>query len=827
MSNSLVNPGSDPDRSLPSAEERRRDSSSYRSDEGMAPPPMPPIDFGEDDDGGFDPRRLLSALRRYWWLVVLATGLGVAGAAFAWGRVSLQYTATGSLWVDSGRRSTNPGDVLPIRQSGLFGTSAYIDLIRSLSVLLPVVDEQQLYLGVRREWRPLFETLSLAEGFEPGSYALEIDASGSGWTLSREGVGEVERGAPGDSIGTGVGFEFAPPASALPAGERIEFRVIEPHEAARILGNALTTSMDREGSFIRVNYGGTDPVRIAGILNAVLERHIEVAAELKRNQLDETLEVLEEQLVYTQSLLTDAEREFQDFQVRTITLPSDQASGLVPGLEMTRDPVFDNYFDMQIDLERLRDDRDRLQEILESLPDTVVPVEALEAIPVASTSRELQPVLDELVELRSDIRALRFRYSDEYPPIQEALARVNVLTSDVIPGILRGLLQELNQREDRLTGRMASAGSELSEIPTRTIEEARLRRRVEIQETLYNDLRSRVENARLAANSSVPDVRILDRAVVPSQPSQDPRILLAGLFLLGGFGAGLVGAVVVDLLDGRLRYPKQIDDELGLSVLGSIPRIRGRGRKKAEAEASVLEAFRELRIAIGFAFGSAGPVTLVITSPSENEGKTFISANTAVAFADMGKRTLLIDGDTRRGDAHRVLGLSRTPGLSDFLQGHSAGEIIQPTSYPNLDFIGCGTRSPHTPELLASKAMVDALGSLKRSYDVIIIDSPPLSGGGDALVLSSLTGNVAVVLRSGSTGKALAAAKIERLSRYPLRVLGAILNDIEPDGLYGYYPNYLPSYLTDVEVEGHGGAAGRKLVSPGSAKNRSGKPDDD
>jgi len=222
--------------------------------------------------------------------------------------------------------------------------------------------------------------------------------------------------------------------------------------------------------------------------------------------------------------------------------------------------------------------------------------------------------------------------------------------------------------------------------------------------------------------------------------------------------------------------------------------------------AQALEAFRELRIHVGFAYGSAGPITLTITSPSEGEGKSLIASNLAVAFSEVGRRTLLIDGDTRRGDAHRLLGRDRSPGLIDYLRERTGEDIIQATDHPNLDFIGSGSRGVSTPELLASPRMAHFLGTLKRTYDVIIVDSPPLASGGDPLILGALTGSIAVVIRTGTTEKALAQAKLDQLSRLPIRILGAILNDVSKmDTYHSYYGGYLPSYEPlpeDGDVEG-------------------------
>jgi capsular exopolysaccharide synthesis family protein len=345
-----------------------------------------------------------------------------------------------------------------------------------------------------------------------------------------------------------------------------------------------------------------------------------------------------------------------------------------------------------------------------------------------------------------------------------------------------------------------------------TIEEGRLSRRVTTTENLYSEIRGRVETARLVAASSIPDVRILDRATVPRRPIEDQRLPLAAMILFGCFGAAMGVAILLDHMDSRFRYASDVGKDIGLDILGSIPRIEAtKGQRGVINAAQALEAFRELRIHVGFAYGSAGPIVLAITSPSEGEGKSLIASNLAVAFSEVGRRTLMLDGDTRRGDAHRLLGRERSPGLIDYLRERTGEDIIQSTDHPNLDFIGSGSRGVSKPELLASPRMAYFMGSLKRTYDVIIVDTPPLASGGDPLILGSLTGNLAVVIRTGTTEKALAHSKLDQLARLPIRILGAILNDVsKTDANHSYYGSYLPSYEP---VPEEGDLEGTQLLS--------------
>lgn len=747
------------------------------------------------EEGGLDMRRYVFAILRYKWLLLLAIIVGSMGAYFAWTSTEVTYTANGNLWIEVPTRG-GVGDVAPIRASGLLESNAWIELLRSYQVLDTVAVRQRLYLVVPPEHDLAFEQFRLAEDFVPGTYVLTVGQTGDDFVLQTSNGSLVQQGGFGVPIGEHIGFVWTPLRGTFEPGAEVRFVVRSARDAAQALSADLITGMDRTGNFLRLSLSDTDPDRAASVLNAVMDRHVDVAAELKRLKLDETLTILEEQMESMQIELAEAEANLEEFRIATISLPSDQATPIAPGLDVTRDPVFQNYFDMQVQVQQHSRDRERLQRIVDDFDRGLVRVEALELVPAASTSSELRVLLSDLVEARSQLRVLRDRYQDDYRPIQDLLAQIETLETQSIPTVVQGIIDELATQERVTQGYVDAAAAEMRAIPPRTIEEGRLEREVQSTENIYNEVRGRVEAASLAARSSIPDVRVLDRATVPERPSEDQRLPLAAAILLGCLGAAVGGAILLDRLDARFRYAADVGRDMGLDILGSVPRIEAsRGRRGVINAAQALEAFRELRIHIGFAYGSAGPITLAITSPSEGEGKSLISSNLAVAFSEVGRRTLLIDGDTRRGDAHRLLGRERSPGLIDYLRERRSEDIIQATDHPNLDFIGSGSRGVSTPELLASPRMAYFVGTLKRTYDVIIIDCPPLASGGDPLILGSLTGNLAVVIRTGTTEKALAQAKLDQLTRLPIRLLGAILNDVSPsDSYHSYYASYLPSY---------------------------------
>jgi succinoglycan biosynthesis transport protein ExoP len=743
--------------------------------------------------------RFLAALLRYKWLMVGFTTTAVAAGFLTWRLIRPDYAVQGSLWINQAR----VGAAGPITEGRLLQSFDWIELLRSFTVLDPVVVEQRLYLDHLPEDATLFESFRIREGesFRPGRYRLEVAEAGGSYTLrTREGL-VVESGATGDPIGARLGFVWAPPASELTPGRTLGFIVLSPRDAAVALGETIATRMEGVGSFIQLGFRDSDPQRAAGVLSSVMQRTVDVAGELKRSQADETNRILAEQLRVVEDDLRQAERELEVFRVETITLPTDEGAPVTPGLGETRGPVMNEFFRLRLELEALKQDREQLEEVLATQPGSELRVAALELIPAVRQSSELVRDLQQLAEARGQLGLLSERYTDEFEPVREARAKVTNLTDAVIPQAAQKVLSELKAREAALNRVVQSRSDELEQIPPRMIEEARLTRRVAIATQLFTELRQRYEVSSLASRSTTPDVQILDKPVVPTVPEGDQRIKLAGMVFAGILGVAVGLVFLLDRMDPRLRDPFDVMGEIGLPILGAVPHLKSR---VAGSESQVREAFRELRVNLDYAHGTARPLVVCVTSPAEQEGKSFVCANIAIAFAGLGRRTLLIDGDTRRGNAHELLRLTRKPGLTDYLvSGHDPLGHLQRSEHENLWLMPSGGRRSASPELLNSRAMQELLAAARKGFDVIIVDSPPLGAGADAFVLAAHAGSLVLVVRSGSTNKALTTVKLEPLLRLPVRILGAVLNDFVPSKLYGgfgYYGEYIAGYEAHDEV---------------------------
>jgi len=205
---------------------------------------------------------------------------------------------------------------------------------------------------------------------------------------------------------------------------------------------------------------------------------------------------------------------------------------------------------------------------------------------------------------------------------------------------------------------------------------------------------------------------------------------------------------------------------------------------------------------VRYAADPARPLAITVTSPGPNDGKSLVSANLALSFAEGGARTLLIDGDIRRGELANTFGVKSRPGLVEYLDGTALiAEVLHPsTSHENLTVMPSGARRRRAPELLATPRLSQLVNQMSAEYDVVIVDSPPLGAGFDAFALAAATGNMALVLRSGVTDRKMAAAKMSVVDTLPIRVMGCVLNGTKLQGVYEYYMYYQDYASKDEDV---------------------------
>lgn len=730
--------------------------------------------------------RILAALRRHAPLVIAVTLAGSAIGYLASRRVEPLYDAQATVWINSSSAQQSG----PIRAQELLPSASWVELLRSFAIVDPVVRRLNLNLSYDRPAdSTLFRSFVSGPRLRPGEYTLRVARDGRTWALSTEGR-EVERGAVGDSVGRRAGFLWVPESRALTPNRSVTFSVVSPRTTSvQLLGRMRSTIPDG-GQFLTIVLSGADPVRTTRTANAILDQFVASSTELKKRHLVEFRQALAGQLATSERELHRSENQLEQFRVNTITLPSGVIGAAGAGQAM-RDPVLANFFQQKANADDIRSDRVALEQMLAGSRGKPLNTQALLMLPgLLNNTPQLRSAIEELSLRQAALRSEQQFLTDANPRIKQLTEAVRVLELQTIPQIARNTLASLTDRERSLTARINTQSQELRAIPSRTIEEMRLARQVTASENLYNSLKARYEEVSLAEAEITPDLSVLDSAVVPLRPSTNdgPRLVLLAVLASFGLATGL--ALVHDRLDRRFRYPEQATTELGLHIMGTVPRLnaRRRGRPDVAALSQTVESFRAIRLALRYAFVRSEPVVFAVSSPGAGDGKSLVSSNLALAFASAGERTLLIDGDLRCGTQHDTFAVNAAPGLADFLNdGAAEGDVVRSTASPKLFLMPCGKRRTRAPELLVSPRMGDLVHRMREQFDVVIIDCPPFVAGMDAYALGAAAGSMLVVLRHSVTDRKLAAAKLDVIDRLPIRLLGTVLNSVDAEGMYRYY----------------------------------------
>jgi len=747
--------------------------------------------------------RARGAIRRYRWLILGVMLLATLGGFVATKLVRPVYDVAATVWIQAETPMAQKTGAF--RSEELLNEQAWVALLTSTKVADGVVLKLGLYV---RPDNPAdssaFRGFTIADRFVPGRYTLKIDKARQRWNLAMTTGALADSGAAIDSVGRKSGFRWVLPSSFFEGfGERkIDFTISTPRETAKEYIGRIVLSLPEHSSFLTIGLRDPNPQLAARTINVWIHDFVNLAAELKKQNVKTYAEILGDQLNYAENALHGAENALEGFRVKTITLPT-EGGPVAPGVEQTRDPVMRNFFDQKIEYDALRHDREALEKIIDAAQRGQAQYDAVLFLPSVNGgagAAALRDALGELHTTKAKLSTARLAYTDGFQGVKDLAARVDLLEKQSIPQLANELLSQLKDRESQYEKRIAGAGQDLQSIPQRYIEEMRLRRQVSVDEGLYTNLKGKFAEAQLAEKSTTPDLSILDTAVAPLHPSKNTAPRLMAMAILGGLGAAIALALLLDMIDRRIRYSEQVTNELGLAIAAAIPRFPkgGVSARSPEQVAHLVESFRTLRMHVRHA--SEPPITIAISSPSPGDGKSFVAANLAMSFADAGFRTVLVDGDTRRGMVHEVFGLGMGSGLTEYLSGRvDFSQVVHETTHDRLSLVPCGTRQPHSPELLTSAALPRLVAELKQRYEVVVFDPPPLAAGVDAYAIATALNNLLVVLRIGKTERRMAAAKLLLVDRLPINILGAVLNGVNLKGEFDYY-GYASGYAFTEDV---------------------------
>ena len=388
------------------------------------------------------------------------------------------------------------------------------------------------------------------------------------------------------------------------------------------------------------------------------------------------------------------------------------------------------------------------------------------------------------IQLQQRQAEMAAQYTAQHPAMQQINAQLYVINKKI--GELNGTLKQLPDLQRRYL---------------------QLYREVEVKTQLYTALLNSYQQLRIAKAGEIGSVRVVDTAVLPIEPIKPKKLIVLSLALFVGIFLGSLLALLRNMMRSGIKDSSQIENELNLPVYATVPHslIQESHTKLLKkkhvpilaiknGDDIAIESLRSMRTTIHFAMNKAKNNIIMISGPSPEVGKSFISKNLAAILAQSNKRVLIIDGDMRRGNLHKHFNHDNQPGLAEYLNTQQTLEdIIKPTEVHNLEVITRG-KSPINPsELLNSAKFAQLLEQTSSMYDHIIIDTPPVLAVTDGVIISQYAGVNLVVTRYAKSQMKELELTVNRFEQAGVKVNGFILNDIQRGAdEYGY--NYIYSY---------------------------------
>lgn len=565
---------------------------------------------------------------------------------------------------------------------------------------------------------------------------------------------------------------------------------------------------------VQLSYKGGDPKLAAKIVNEVIDSYIDLNIKANQNEARTAKQVLVTEVPKAEEVVRRAESKLRVFkETNKVVVLEQEAAAAVDTISKLGNQISQA-------LAQLDDVKGRLEQL-----SSEAQVDSRQGVIESELSQApgVQKVLAELQETESKLAIERTRFSPEHPTItnleEKVVALKNLLkerTGQVAGGaqITQGSLQ-VGQLRQSLIADITRAQAErvglerqiatlkqqqnayikrANNLPRLEQSQRELERKLQAAQTTYETLLKKRQEIDIAQNQKIPNARVISYALTPDK-AEGPRKML---FIIGGAGVGfflgIIVAFTLDLIDRSVKTVKEAKEVLRYSVLGVIP-TQGRNGKDHSSIPGldrpipkiigrdipyfpVGNAYQILQVNLKFLCSDKPLKSIVITSSVAKEGKSDVSANLAVTMAQAGRRVLLVDADMRHPIQHHIWGLTNTMGLSNIITNQASLDTVVQEVMPNLEVLTSGVLPPNPVAMLDSQRMATLISNFGKDYDLVIFDTPPLSGIADAAVLSTLTDGILLVVRPGVVDLNSANAAKEFLTQSGQKVLGIVINGV-------------------------------------------------
>jgi len=739
-------------------------------------------------------RDLVAVVLRHWRLVAVLTGVVAAASWFSGRNQVTRYQSQLTVQISSpkqvfARLDDRSVDELALQTDPVLSEAL---VLTTQALALEVVDALQLQVEIGDPGVPrnaVFGRIVVDSGYSIGRFVL-LRRGAQGYEVQDRSGAVVGSGTYDQPVTVGgVTLTVLPEAGE----ETIPFQVTTREEAAAWVSGGLSYRVREGTTAVDITFTATDRFLVPQILNAA-------ALTLRLDGARRAREIMARKRTYIAEQLARAD---SSYRRKLAEVQQYKEGERITNLSVEEQAVVQSIQTIEQDRQLQAIQMSTLREAMGE-SGSVIDVETLNRLAAVegiaqntALGFQIQSLLT-LYEERRTLTSGALGLRERSPQVSAIDERIRQGHTALRTAVGAGL-QSLQSRQSALDARIATLRSQLQTFPGKESRIGQLQLEASILNDTYRYLLGQYEAARLQEATIAPYINLLD----PASPAYAIGTTLREKTMLGvlvGLLLGLAAAFFLEYLDQTIKNAADVERVVGIPVLGQIPDDSGLQRNGQRSGVALItqcapdepmaEAFRALRTNVTFV-GAERPLQLIaVTSPGPGEGKSTTAANLAVALAQSGQRTLLVDADLRRPQVHRAFSLVQEPGLTNILVGRApAREAIRPDVQPQLDILPSGPTPPNPSELLGSNAMHALIGELRRTYDYIVLDTPPTLPVTDAAVVASSADGTILVLRSGDTEEVPAQRAVEQLKRVHARVAGVVLNGVnqQKDQYYTYY----------------------------------------
>jgi polysaccharide biosynthesis transport protein len=580
---------------------------------------------------------------------------------------------------------------------------------------------------------------------------------------------------------------------------------------------------------VNLRFRAYDPQVATDAVNTLAQLYIEQSLEMRYTTSTEATGWLSERAKEQLAKVEAAEKALQEYREREGLVNQEERQGLVEQrLEALNGAVLDARTDRMA--------KESLYNQIASLGPGQV-----ESFPLVLGSEAVQALKAELAQLQREEARLAETLGDRHPDMVRVRGQIRS-TEEKMRAETRNVARAAESeyrtalaKEARLAAGLEAVKREAQDTNRKSIEYGVLKREVDTNRQLYQDLLTRTKQTGLETELKTTNIRVVERAETPRAPVSPDRMLNYKVALVLGLLLGIGLALGFEHLDNTLKTPEDVRESLPVPFLGMVPDVAvkapeglPRGPSASQVirvpNSAVADAYRVLRTNLIFTSAETTGRVVLVTSASPGEGKTTTVANLAAALAQNGAKVLTLDADLRRPTLHQHFSLPMAPGLSDLIVGKAAAsEAIQSTRIDRLQLLACGYLPPNPAELLGSAMMKQVIDAVRAHYDWVLIDAPPLLAMADAPVLCPLVEGVVLVLAAEVATRPSVLRAIEQVQGVGGKVLGTVLNRVNLQRNSFYYSQYYGEYYRNYyrqEAAGGGTAPGaaRRPTPRGAAR---------